>query len=98
MGSSPDARLTGPFVPSPQSRTPQLTMRRRRSMSGIRKLVGVGIACAVVTGGGTVLAATASDSTTTVIHACVSRGVLGVGTGDVRIVDGTGQCRSTEYP
>lgn len=51
----------------------------------------------VIATGGTVavMAATTSDD---VIHACVSRGLLGLGAGDVRIVDEPDDCRRTEDP
>jgi hypothetical protein len=51
----------------------------------------------VIASGGTVavMAATASDE---MVHACVSRGVLGLGAGNVRIVDEPDDCRRTEDP
>jgi hypothetical protein len=62
-----------------------------------RRLLAVVATTGVIVSGGTVavMAATASDD---VIHACVSRGLLGLGTGNVRIVDEPDDCRRTEDP
>lgn len=63
-------------------------MRRHRMLAVIAT-------SGVIASGGAVavMAAAGSDE---VIHACVSRGLLGLGAGNVRIVDGTNDCQSTE--
>lgn len=62
-----------------------------------RELLTVIATTSVITGGGTlaVMAATGPDE---VIQACVSRGILGLGAGSVRIVDGPDDCLVTEDP
>lgn len=56
------------------------------------------IATTSVVASGATLAVVAAVESDDVIHACVSRGLLGLGAGSVRIVDGPDRCRSAEDP
>lgn len=72
--------------------------RTRRQNRNVRVLAVGTMAAVLVAGGGAVWAVTTDGGDESLIHACVNRGVLGVGEGQVRIVDDPNKCRSYETP
>jgi hypothetical protein len=71
--------------------TPQRRCWRRTGVA--LGLVAVAAAAATVT-----VAATAGSGEPPLIHACVSRGLLGLGNGAIRIVEDPSRCRHHEDP
>lgn len=61
----------------------------------------IALAIAVIAGGvagGTTVASAIGEREPAQIHACVSEGLLGIGEGDIRIVDQRGDCNWNEAP
>jgi len=72
-------------------RTKLLRVTAPRRVLTIGALVAIGAAT-------TAVAVADTPSVDQQIHACVSRGLIGIGTGSIRIVSDTNQCRGNETP
>src|SRR5882724_13660152 len=72
-------------------RTEPLRVTAPRRVLTIGALVAIGAAT-------TAVAVADTPSVDQQIHACVSRGLIGIGAGSIRIVSDTNQCRGNETP